>query len=440
MTIEERRERRSARPHSFEDASPLDALPQHALLYAALITSLAAVVFSVCAHRSTSFVVLGEPLELSPYLRNVDRVGLSAWDVCALRKEALDGMVADGSAVDGDDGADGEDGTGLAARLPLWAAKTATDVQRDVSSTVRTTYHPAPDAQSKGWMQEPDHDDVLVSADYPYNDDDEYEMNLPDEYWDCHRLQITSASARHDGKWNLARAFFMVGSICGVAATFLLGTLIVRRDRDARRRRRSRKDGQRKLQRRQSSRVELLGQTDTATQLAAATNELLLLDINSSGYRPISIYFVAAYLLQSLTLLFLDSQLCRKQGCSLSSGAHYLLIACVLWMASGVLVLTMFKQVRRNERRARLFKRRMDRRRVREDAAVRALQRTNSDGEEDAESLLSINASMDDDCSSDDAGTQYCKQIDEESELNTTADTECSECSASTTQEEAEGG
>ena len=88
-------------------------------------------------------------------------------------------------------------------------------------------------------------------------------------------------------------------------------------------------------------------------------NNLLKLDTNTSGYRPISILFLLSYLLQSLTLLFLDSNICREQVCTLSTGAHMLLISCVLWIVCGLLMLFMMKRVMRNKRRVRRLKRRM---------------------------------------------------------------------------------
>ena len=88
-------------------------------------------------------------------------------------------------------------------------------------------------------------------------------------------------------------------------------------------------------------------------------NNLLKLDTNTSGYRPISILFLLSYLLQSLTLLFLDSNICREQVCTLSTGAHMLLVSCVLWIVCGLLMLFMMKRVMKNERRVRRFRRRM---------------------------------------------------------------------------------
>ena len=66
-----------------------------------------------------------------------------------------------------------------------------------------------------------------------------------------------------------------------------------------------------------------------------------------------------SYLLQSLTLLFLDSNICREQVCTLSSGAHMLLVSCALWIVCGLLMLFMMKRVMKNERRVRRFRRRM---------------------------------------------------------------------------------
>ena len=97
----------------------------------------------------------------------------------------------------------------------------------------------------------------------------------------------------------------------------------------------------------------------TTTFKANKANDLLTLDTNTSGYRPISILFLLSYLLQSLTLLFLDSNICRERVCTLSTGAHMLLVSCVLWIVCGLAMLFMMKRVMNNERRVRRFKRRM---------------------------------------------------------------------------------
>jgi len=113
------------------------------------------------------------------------------------------------------------------------------------------------------------------------------------------------------------------------------------------------------LDRRSSSASEQHHYQQTNPSKWNKANKLLKLDTNTLGYRPISILFLLSYLLQSLTLLFLDSNICREQVCTLSSGAHMLLVSCALWIVCGLLMLFMMKRVMKNERRVRRFRRRM---------------------------------------------------------------------------------
>lgn len=402
-------------------------VPQHAPLYAALFCSIVAVILSIHTHLSTKFVTLEEPLRISPFFKNVNIVGLSKWQLCVIKQDALDTIIEEG-----------EDGIELTSKLPISTTTTTTDIQRNVTSRVVTTYHynTPHSLQQSNWMNEPDHDDILASGDYPYNDDDAFESELPMDYWSCHLLQITSKSARDDKVWNIARAFFMMGSIMGIISTMLLVSLILVRGRDAKRRWKRGIDVRRELRHNKRLQRQLSGSDEPLVQqhqhqpestvsrhhqTLLEANNLLSLDTDSSGYRPISICFLISYLLQSLTLLFLDSDLCRNQVCSMSTGAHGLLAACLLWVVSGLLTLFMMKKVRTNERRVRRFKRRISR----EESNVQNFLANDNgnDVEEGAKSLLPVTSS-----SSKDEDGQI---LDEDSAMNTTADTESSGSSSS---------
>ena len=235
-------------------------LPQHAPLYAALFCSIIAVTLSIRTHLSTHFVQLEEPLRISPFFRNMDYIGLSTWELCVIKQDVLEELHSSpentgsspentgsspenvgqkkslfrpsmndmfGDTIDDDEA----DTTAVISKLTISTMTTTYDVQRNITSRVRTTYHPHSLKQSPTWMEEPDHDDVLVSGDYPYNDDDDFESSLPKDYWNCHHIQLTSKSV--DSKWVVARVFFMMGTLMGVVATMLLITLIVIRGRDA---------------------------------------------------------------------------------------------------------------------------------------------------------------------------------------------------------------
>ena len=397
-------------------------LPQHAPLYAALFCSVVAITLSIHAHVSNRFVTLEEPLRVSPFIKKLDHVGVSTWELCVINQDALDEIAVDGEGDDGN------------AKIYGSTIITTRDVQRDVTSHVKTVYHNTPNPISKSWMQEPDHDDILVSADFPYNDDDDaFEPSLPADYWDCHYLQLNSQSVRDDKLWNVARLFFMMGSIMGVISTILLIALIVFRGRDAKRRQSYRRELKDELHRENSAQTQQQNNVGATSlqpnstvlqnyQSLSVSNNLLPLDTDSSGYRPISICFLLSYLFQSLTLLFLDCKLCRDQLCSISTGARSLLVACALWVVSGLLVLFMMKKVRRNQRQVRKLKRRVSRLAERDKLA---LQIDQDYIKEDAESLLSIIPKNAD---------AACKE--EDCILDTTTATECSEFSSLASPEE----
>ena len=129
-----------------------------------------------------------------------------------------------------------QDGSGQLLEVPpsISFIRTAHDIVRNVTSTVQTTYHNTYNSiEQRDWYSEPNHDDILVSGDYPYHDDDTlYESSTisnEEIYWNCHILHYTSKSNRLDTMWNIARMFEMLGILFGFSATLLLGLLIIRR-------------------------------------------------------------------------------------------------------------------------------------------------------------------------------------------------------------------
>ena len=359
-------------------------------LLAALFSSLVAVTLSVRIHASSRFVTLREPLRVSPFFKKIDYVGLSALELCAIRQDALGDIVSEEEEETGDVSAE------VATKLPIPTSNiitTATDVQRNITSYVLTTYHHytphsakqsteaarprsrlAPNVDvTASWMEEPDHDDVLVSAGFPYNDDDAYASDLPEEYWSCHVLRLDSKSASSDVKRNWSRVCFAMGSMVGICSSCLLTALILCRNQDAKKRWRDRRRERHETLDRNKMHARMQRQHDDERvtsqpnenisaasqqyQMLSLTNSFPLLDTNSSGYRAISTCFLLSYQLQSLTFLFLDSDICREQVCSMSTGAHALILSCILWIMSALLVLFAMKQIRNNERQERLLKR-----------------------------------------------------------------------------------
>ena len=89
--------------------------------------------------------------------------------------------------------------------------------------------------------------------------------------------------------------------------------------------------------------------------------EMQMLDINTSGCRQIAVCFLIAYLMQSLTLLFLNGKVCVSQQCSLSAGARSLITACVLWVVSALMLIFMLTKRRKNQKRLRTMRRQIAR-------------------------------------------------------------------------------
>lgn len=315
-------------------------LPEQTPLYAALFCSLLAITLSVRTHLSTSFVSLEKPFRVSPFFKDVEYIGLSTWELCSIKQESLDEILA-GKFIMNESGP---------SELPSTTDTTTADVPTNVTLQYSTDY-----------LNEPDQDDILAPGYFPYNDDDAFDSELPIDYWHCHHVHISSANAGDDKLWDIARVFFLSGTIMGLASTGLLIALVVRRGRvNTRRWSRRLEKGNEIRQRKRNAQDQsaALQQPETCDKLSLS-NSLLMLDTDSSGYRPISICFLISYLMQNLTLIFFDSDICRNQVCSMATGAHGLLAASLLWVVSGLLLLFMMKKILRNERQIRRFKRRI---------------------------------------------------------------------------------
>ena len=472
-------------------------LPQHVPLYTSFLISIIALTLSIIANKSTSFVTLQEPLSAGPFFKNIYNIGLSSWELCVIKEDALHTILqseTDELDVEGEgsgseyydcsnltnkkdkkkcikdngqeqsstsfimqDGSGNElEHPGTLLELPLLSTvstSSTTDTSRNVTSHVITTYHyntphSLTQTSSNNWMNEPDHDDLLVTGSYPYNDDDIYDNSLPSSYWECHVLYFTSTNVNNDTLWNVSRMFYMIGTILGLTATLLLGTLIILRMKESRVQNKYKdqvvnqleQNNKRMLKRRCSDVDTNIGNNNELSQqqqqqqqyqsTISKANYLLSLDTNSSGYRPISILYLLSYLFQSLTLLFLDSNVCRTQACSLSYGARLLLAAAVLWIVSGLSLLYNMKCTMYNERQVRRFKRKVlsrnDDSGIVEDDVKCLLPNSPPSLQASHRKVLDLNSSKE-----DDEATGYCHTTT----LNTTFDTDCSDMSTSTSQE-----
>ena len=327
---------------------------QYLPLFIAFFASVTAITFSIRAYNSTKFVLLKRPIRVSPYFKSISHVGLKNWELCAIEQDALD-MIVDQA---------GEHTAPVMIELHSPVIPT-TDVQSNTTTYVRTTYHFTPHAvetsASWSWFEAPEHDDILVDAEFPYNDDDALFASFPEEYWSCHNLSFDSRSIVNDRLWIISRVFFTLGTVIGVSASILLAFLLVLRAKGI-------------DTKRLCSQEESVDQTSSQNDLAIPSleerkeqsimsikMEMHMLDINTSGCRQIAVCFLVTYLMQSLTLLFLNGKVCVSQQCSLSAGARSLITACVLWVISALMLIFMLTKRRKNQKRLREMRRQIAR-------------------------------------------------------------------------------
>ena len=317
-------------------------------LYAAFFVSVIATTLSVGTYKSAQFVQLENPIRVSPYIKSIRFVGLRSWKFCALEYQAIDTFIDQYSANDGEDIAIEE------VELRSHVLRT-TDLQTNTTTYVSTTYHFTPQ-----WMETPSHDDILVPADYPNNDDDSLLASFAEELFSCHLLNFDSKSIANDPLWLLARVFFMAGTMVGTIATILVSCLLLIRVKNIDDRRIHLNNS---LNGRRSSGIELTlsASEDRDDQLTFVEKEMLELDTDTSGCRQISICFLVSYLLQCLTLMFLNGKVCVNQRCILASGARSLIASCILWVVSALLLILMIKIGRRNQTKIRHLRKEISR-------------------------------------------------------------------------------
>lgn len=301
-------------------------------LYIAFFLSVMAITFSIRTYNSTHFVVLERPIRVSPYLKSIRYVGLSSWELCAIEQDGLDKIIERVGV-----GYAGEDTAPVMIELHSHVVPT-TDLQTNTTTYVHTTYHFSPHAleTSAAWFEAPVHDDILGTSTFPYIDDDSFQASFPPEYWSCHTLRFNSRTIVNDRLWILARISFAIGTMIGFMATILLTFLLVLRAKDVD-----------ELRRRQDDYLE------------RGSSRIHLLDTNTSGCRQISACFLIAYLMQCLTLLFLNGSVCVRQKCSISSGARSLIASCILWVICALLLTLMLEKGRKDQKKLRQLRRRV---------------------------------------------------------------------------------
>lgn len=314
----------------------LQILPQHFPLLLALFCSFVAICYSVRVHSSPDFVLLKDPIHVGRYFKKIDRVGITSWNLCSTN----DLIEYSSFSI---------------------ITNTKNEFHDDNFATlVRSVYHYnhtfTHDAKTISWMMEPNHDDsIVVPSDIPFGDDDS--TNEAQSFWKCHRIQLPSRCVQKDIIWTISCISFMFGSIIGVISTILLLALSFRRVRRV-------NDVERQSMVRTALKIYFDG-IDVGDQkeninirqsLNDEATKLAVLDTVCTGYHPISACFFISYLFQSITFIYLESEFCRNQDCSLSDGAHALIISCSMWAVSGLFCLWMMRKTVRNERIIQNFK------------------------------------------------------------------------------------
>jgi hypothetical protein len=298
-------------------------VPQHLLLYLAFFCSIMAIIFSIQTHLSTDFVDLSEPIDAGLFFEKQWRIGISSWELCGLKQIVIDEIL------DGD----------IYSVIGPYSME---DVQRTLYPSRSSTKNTLAIIEDELDLD----DDGLVSADFPYRDDDEILTAIPPEFWSCQTINIRSSDV-NDMKWVISRVFLMVGTIFGVTASCFLVVLIISR---------AKTQANDEIKRAPKQHIQSYNGVGPRKENQHAAVQSL--DTISTGYRPIASLFLITYLFQCVTFIFLDSEICKSHDCHISSGAISLLAACILWVMSGVLVYLMMRKIWNNQKVVRAYNKR----------------------------------------------------------------------------------
>jgi hypothetical protein len=254
-----------------------------------------AIIFSIQTHLSTDFVDLSEPIDAGLFFEKQWRIGISSWELCGLKQIVIDEIL------DGD----------IYSVIGPYSME---DVQRTLYPSRSSTKNTLAIIEDELELD----DDGLVSADFPYRDDDEILTAIPPEFWSCQTINIRSSDV-NDMKWVISRVFLMVGTIFGVTASCFLVVLIISR---------AKTQANDKIKRAPKQHIQSYNGVGPRKENQHAAVQSL--DTISTGYRPIASLFLITYLFQCVTFIFLDSEICKSHDCHISSGAISLLAACIL--------------------------------------------------------------------------------------------------------------
>ena len=286
-----------------------------------------ALILSVVAKRSTTFVTLQEPLLISPTFDKVDRVGLVFLDLCL-----ADEIVTrdEGSGIETRVGRDYRGAIGRSSSHPRGhGAEDNVGGNVDGFSVIGNLLfywaNPTPIEEYDQIIEDYDHDDYIFVG--PSDDEFETDMAGWDEHISvvsspkiCRSIKITSSTLT-DTLWHVSRTFLSLAIGFGFFLSFMLTS-------------------------------------------AAYWSTINL--------KPVAVGLLLTYFFQSMTFFFFDSGICRQHNCKMSSGAAAAVVASIFWFAAALGTIWMdmvfVQKKRRRERRERRRRRRERRRKRRREA------------------------------------------------------------------------
>ena len=286
-----------------------------------------ALILSVVAKRSTTFVTLQEPLLVSPTFDKVDRVGLVFLDLCL-----ADEIVTrdEGSGIETKVGRDYRGVIGRSSPH-LRGHDTEDNIGGNdegfsvIGNLLFSWANPTSIEEYDQIIEDYDHDDYIFVG--PSDDEFETDMAGWDEHISvvsspkiCRSIKITSSTLT-DTLWHVSRTFLSLAIGFGFFLSFMLTS-------------------------------------------AAYWSTINL--------KPVAVGLLLTYFFQSMTFFFFDSGICRQHNCKMSSGAAAAVVASIFWFAAALGTIWMdmvfVQKKRRRERRERRRRRRERRRKRRREA------------------------------------------------------------------------
>ena len=250
-----------------------------------------ALILSVVAKRSTTFVTLQEQLLISPTFEKVDRVGLVFLDLCL-----ADEIVTrdEGSGIETKVGRDYRAVIGRSSpHLRGHGAEDNVGGNNEgfsvIGNLLFSWVNPTSIEEYDQIIEDYDHDDYIFVG--PSDDEFETDMAGWDEHISvvsspkiCRSIKITSSTLT-DTLWHISRTFLSLAIGFGFFLSFMLTS-------------------------------------------AAYWSTINL--------KPVAVGLLLTYFFQSMTFFFFDSGICRQHNCKMSSGAAAAVVVGIFWFAAAL--------------------------------------------------------------------------------------------------------